>query len=179
MPTTFCSHCAAKIAYEAAKPASCPKCSKPIKDAMAILTQAISTATAGTLPPPATPHPVSTIIVGGPRTASASYDDTAVQPARSERSRPAHRPDNDDTRPPRQLDPMYPDEKPGDRSLNEDVYDRREANRLKRELMASMDLNAFSVGEEGDDDEKVTFARWVVTDKEPKAGATKRRGRKR
>ncbi len=65
MATYYCSHagCGSKITYEAVKPSHCPKCRQPIRDAMAILTQAAAL-------------PVA------PRTAAPSYQPPAPPPVR-------------------------------------------------------------------------------------------------
>lgn len=91
MAIHYCSSCGSKVTYETAKPAKCPKCARPIKDAVAILNKAIQAAA----PVADDPYEGSDMDEGlTPQSVRASdqdLDDLGLPPARSARSQPVKR----------------------------------------------------------------------------------------
>lgn len=158
----YCS-CGAKIAYETVKPAKCPKCGKPLRDAVAILHKAIQAAPSvsevpyddGDMDEGLTPE-----IVDGTQATAGYRDEFIVPPARSERSQPVKRKvrqkprfeqqqaiqiDGDD-------DEFGAEETAG----GYEGYDPDRVKRLARQMAASFDPNGVHVVSEASGD-RMTF----------------------
>lgn len=172
MPLHYCSSCAAKITYEAVKPASCPKCGKPIKDASAMLAQVASTVPASIRVPCAPAiNPPNPPIIDAYHDNGAPLDDPPFrQPARSERSTPVVRKER---RTARTTAKLYAGEEEGDRALGGDgeYYDRNEARRLAREWAAAFEGDGISLGDLKVHETTTFGALWKAGEAEREKGA--------
>ncbi len=162
MPSLYCSSegCGAKIAYETAKPSSCPKCRKAILDPFKVVAKATAAAVKVAVRLEPTTYEVDA------NEEEKIEDVPVIMPARSARSKstasirkPA--PSRRAAQATQSLEDDLDDDSDGEYDDDGEPYSARKAKELKRQLIAS--VGSFAIKTQDDDGKPVTFRDWVGT----------------
>ena len=171
MPTYYCT-CGNKITYATVRPTTCPKCRAAINDPFAMLARAAAMA----------PIQPTVIASRGPDDDGDDDEEELPETCRRPRvtpritvrkpNRPGRAPVDGMTMASAEIDDPSDDaDAEGDHVA--EPYDAHAARKLARQLVASIDPDTISVGDDSDDP-PTTFADWCVT-ANPKAKRGSRR----